>query len=899
MEPIRFPGAVQPHGVLLVVNATSGLIEAASESSATFLSTAASGLLGQPVSQVLGDAAQASILAGARAGLQPLAAVSRAGLNLSVRPNLNEAGQLLLDVEFETGDHPGLRNAYHRRQVLAGLRCLTEIPAIAQQSAELIRGMTGYDRVMLYRFDENWNGEVIAEAQIDGLESYLGLNFPATDIPTQSRELLARGSVRLIADVQYVPSALIARTDRPIDLGASCLRSVSPMHIEYLRNMRVRATLVRALIVEGRLWGLVSCQQLDAPKYFGSTVRDALGWIIEDLASLIESTLMRQRRARQHSLSARRRHLVDAVRNSDLKALIHPAQSDTLLGVVAADGFALISKDAILTTGNTPSEPRIRALQSRRRAREDTPTVFASNALCRDLQLEDVGDSVAGAIFVSLAYDPRVTLIWFRNEREYSVRWGGDPERMRIADASGRLSPRKSFAQFKQAVRGQSPSWTQDEIDSAAELGSLIEIEALREREAFAQTILNSSPLQKAVLNAQGVIVSVNEAWRRFAAEHASPGAPLGAVGLHYPSVIDAVVGKPHGEDATKAWAGIESVLGKTRAHFTLDYSSNCLDANRWFRMTVFPMLAPLDGAVVAHEDITERKLNDLELENYRHRLEMLVEERTAELEKANAAAAAAHRSSIEHLNAEREAKIRSSKLEAIGTLAAGIAHDFNNILAGIVAYAELIDDAVASGTEAKDNVAQIMRGSFRARDLVVRMLDFARERQGDLVPVNIDFQVREALALLRASLPPSIELALRSGLTQGSTDILADRTQIMQIVMNLCINAAHAMDNRGTIGIGIDSAAAVEHAPQDLRDGICISVADTGTGMTCDVLERIYDPFFTTKAPGEGSGLGLSVVYGIVSAMKGEIRVRSSTEGPERGTQFRVFLPRIVAASS
>jgi light-regulated signal transduction histidine kinase (bacteriophytochrome) len=897
-EPIRFPAAIQPHGALLVLQATSGTIEAASETCATFLGVAATSLLGQPVSRILGDAAQAALLSDPCDGRQPPAAVPLRNENLRARPSINETGQVLVDIEADTVDFPAMRNPYRRRQVLAGLRLLGEIPAIAQRAAEFIRGMTGYDRVMVYQFDDAWNGEVIGEAGIDGIVPYLGLHFPATDIPTQSRELLYSPSIRLIPDALYIPSALIAQDDRPIDLGPSRLRSVSPMHIEYLKNMKVRATLVGSLVVEGRLWGLVSCQHLNEPKYFGSSVRDALGWMFEDLGSVMESTVLRLRRARQDSLGVRRRHLVDAVRKADLKALIHPAQSVDLLGVVAADGFALVAKDSILMTGSTPSEDRIRSLQSRRRASERTPTLFASSALGRDFQLEDAADSVAGAVFVSLADDPQVTLIWFRNERNHSVRWGGDPEHMRIADAAGRLSPRKSFAQFTQAVRGQSLSWTADELDSAAELGSLIEIEALREREAFAQTILNSSPLQMAVLNPQGVIVSVNEAWNRFAAQNSSPGLPPPPIGSQYETVSDAAAGKPRGEDAARAWAGIKSVLHKASTHYTLDYPSICLGEKRWLRMTVFPMRPPGEGAVVAHEDITERKLIDLELEQYRHHLESLVDERTAELEKANAAAAATHRASIERLNADREAKIQSSKLEAVGTLAAGIAHDFNNILAGVVAYAELADDELPNGSEAKHHVAKIISGSFRARDLVVRMLDFARERPGDLVPVNIVFQVREALALLRASLPPSIELAFQSSITEGTISVLADRTQIMQIVMNLCINAAHSMDDRGVIGIRIDAAAAFDDALPRQRDGICITVADTGTGMTPEVAERMYDPFFTTKAPGEGSGLGLSVVYGIVTAMGGDIKVESSTAAVGGGTQFRVFLPRQIQAS-
>ena len=892
MEPIRFSGAIQPHGALLVLHATAGIIEAASETCAGFLGAAAQSLLGRPVSHVFGDAAQAALLGDPCDRRQPPVPVVLGVRKLLARPSNNETGQMLIDIEAHIDDFPSPQNIYRPRQVLAQLRESNDIRAIAQRATELLRSVMHYDRVLLYRFDETWNGEVLGEARIEGIEPYLGLHFPATDIPSQSRQLLSANAVRLIPDVLYRPSALISQDDRPIDLGPSCLRSVSPMHIEYLRNMKVRATLVGSLIVEGRLWGLVSCQHINEAKYFDPSQRDTLGWLIEDLAAVIESTLLRVRRQRDQSLGARRRQLVDAVRNTDLKALIHPLQSDDLLGVVAADGFALITKDSILTTGSTPSLDRIRILQDRRRACETKPTFFASNALGRDLQLEEAGDSIAGAVFVSLADDPQVTLIWFRAERMLKVLWGGDPENMRIADATGRLSPRKSFAQFTQSVRGQSLAWSSDELDSAAELCSLIEIEALREREAFAQTILNSSPLRTAVLDPAGVIVSVNEAWSRFSAETPSAGAPRSAIGLYYRTATEAAAAKPRGEDAVRIWAGIKGVLQKALRRFTLDYPADWRDVHRWFRVTVFPMLAPVEGAVVVHEDITERQLIDIELEDYRHRLEALVDERTTELEKANLAAAAAHRDHIAHLNAEREAKIQSSKLEAMGTLAAGIAHDFNNILASIVGYAECAADDLAAGSEAKQHVASVIRGCFRARDLVSRMLEFARERRSNPVQVNIEIQVREAIALLRASLRPAIELGYQNRITEEAGMIVADPTQIMQVVMNLCINAAHAMNNHGVIGIHLDAASAVEEAPLELRDGLCITVSDTGSGMTPEVMERIFDPFFTTKPPGEGSGLGLSVVYGIVKNMGGEIKVRSSVAVGSTSTQFQVFLP-------
>ncbi len=300
------------------------------------------------------------------------------------------------------------------------------------------------------------------------------------------------------------------------------------------------------------------------------------------------------------------------------------------------------------------------------------------------------------------------------------------------------------------------------------------------------------------------------------------------------------------------------------------------------------------DRLMAVFADITLQVAHELELAKYRQHLEELVAERTVALEQANAAAAAAYNASVERLHAEREAKIRSSKLEAVGTLAAGIAHDFNNILASILANAELADDELPDDSGAKSNVALIIKGSFRARDLVARLLDFARERGAPLVPVNVVLQVREAIVLLRASLPRSIELTFASSMPETTPSILADPTQIMQIVMNLCINAAHAMDNDGVIRIAVEAAGGVAVGPTERRDCVCISVTDTGSGMTPAVMERIFDPFFTTKAPGDGSGLGLSVVYGIVKYLGGVVEVQSSAVPGHSGTQFHVFLPSV-----
>ena len=245
-------------------------------------------------------------------------------------------------------------------------------------------------------------------------------------------------------------------------------------------------------------------------------------------------------------------------------------------------------------------------------------------ALFRDLGIDDIGDGVAGAVFVSLHDDADVTLIWFRDEHSLSVHWGGDPGQARIIDQSGSFSARKSFAQFTENVRGQCLPWTPEELDSAAELGSLIEIEALREREAFAQTILNSSPQHMAILDAEGVIISVNEAWSRYARLNTT-GAVVSSVGVNYRSTCARAIGRPFGDEAAQALTGIEAVLNGAAPNFTLDYPCYSPQEARWFRMTVYPMIAPATGAVVAHEDITARINDALAVETANERAALAV----------------------------------------------------------------------------------------------------------------------------------------------------------------------------------------------------------------------------------------------------------------------------------
>jgi len=234
----------------------------------------------------------------------------------------------------------------------------------------------------------------------------------------------------------------------------------------------------------------------------------------------------------------------------------------------------------------------------------------------------------------------------------------------------------------------------------------------------------------------------------------------------------------------------------------------------------------------------------------------------------------------------------QSQKMEAIGALAGGIAHDFNNILSPIVGHTEMLMDDFPDASSTRDSLKEIYFGALRARDLVQQILSFARQEENELKLMKLQPIIKEAMKLIRSTIPATV--AIRQNLQSDCRPVSADPTQIHQIVMNLATNAYHAMEKNGgelkvdlkEIELGKNDLIHLDMSPGFYA---CLSFADTGVGMSRDVMSRIFEPFFTTKEKGKGTGMGLSVVHGIVKHMKGDIQVYSE---PGKGTEFRVYLP-------
>ncbi len=253
-------------------------------------------------------------------------------------------------------------------------------------------------------------------------------------------------------------------------------------------------------------------------------------------------------------------------------------------------------------------------------------------------------------------------------------------------------------------------------------------------------------------------------------------------------------------------------------------------------------------------------------------------------------------RKRVEEEKSKLEAKLRQAqKTEAIGTLAGGIAHDFNNILFPIIGYIEMTMEDVSVGSNARKNLGEALKAAKRAKDLVQQILTFSRRSEHEIKPLKVQVIVQEALKLIRCLLPATIEI--HQNIDNDCGLVLADPGQIHQIIMNLCTNAYHAMEEKG--GIIKVNLSDIKLKEDDLTDSdmtpgpyLLLKVSDTGQGMEKDVIERIFDPYFTTKEKDNGTGLGLPVVYGIVKEYEGDIRVYSESG---KGTVFTIYLPQIM----
>lgn len=470
-EPIHIPGTIQPFGVLLVLD-TEMKVTQVSENVREHLSLGVEGVLGRSLSELVGQDASDEVRAALREGhwyeANPLG-ISASGRRFDGIVHRHEGAAIL---ELEPNPQTSKERPVHHpfRAALVRVQRASTLSELAEVIAQEMRRTTGFERVMLYRFHEDGTGSVDAEAKAEGLESYLGLRYPASDIPAQARRLYLRNWLRLIFDVEQKPARIVPAlrpdTGAPLDLSFSVLRSVSPIHLEYMKNMGVRASMSVSIVVRDRLWGLISCLNHTSAWRVSQATRSAcefLGRLASlQIAAFEDAEHIALRAARRGHEDALHRAMQDS-KDGVLAALL--AEPETLMSLVDAGGAAVLG-DELVTCGHLPPAEVIREIakwlddqgQQRPSSTASLGVDFPPARACRDV--------ASGLLTFAL---PGARLMWFRPEIIRTVNWSGEPTKA-VDDSGKHLRPRHSFALWKEEVRGGSRPWTTGDLEAADEL---------------------------------------------------------------------------------------------------------------------------------------------------------------------------------------------------------------------------------------------------------------------------------------------------------------------------------------------------------------------------------------------------------------------------------------------
>jgi len=479
-EPIHIIGHIQSHGLLFALSEPDFIVRQVSANVGTLLGTSTDAILGTSLESVLG-----------RQQFQEFRSRLASDDLISANPLRVVVGNSALEMDCVAHRYDGVliaecERVNERRSakpselatnigiLLTRMGQASGIIEYSEIAASEIQRLSGFNRVMVYRFDADWNGEVIAEAgqvpepATPAYTSYLGLNFPATDIPAQARQLFLTNQVRSIADIDSTPVPLVPEigplTGRPLDMSQTFLRGVSPIHIEYLRNIGVRSSLSVSIIVDDRLWGLVACHH-HAPRPVDCATRSICGLIAQNLALQVTS---------KNANAARKSRRIAAEMIDEYEHYAERVQTARGLFIDSASAarfIDMLDADGVVShlSGTTSSQGLLVAQESLRAIVGHLQSLMNHGVASSDrLALDDpVGAQISGGLYIELSKRSGEYLLFVRREHVRTVNWAGNPDKSASADVAGKLHPRTSFAQWQEAVRGRSRPWTELQLESA------------------------------------------------------------------------------------------------------------------------------------------------------------------------------------------------------------------------------------------------------------------------------------------------------------------------------------------------------------------------------------------------------------------------------------------------
>lgn len=610
LEQIHLAQSIQPHGVLLMMRESDGVVVQASANAATFLGLAEP-VLGRRVADIAPELAEAigPHLGEALDTIPHAVRCRTGGQAYDVLLHRPPGEGVIIELERAGATFPISARLEKALQTILGSPSLR---SLCDEAARIYKSITGYDRVMIYRFDEQGHGQVFSEQREPDLEPYLGNRYPASDIPQIARRLYQRNRVRVLVDVGYAPVPLLPRVSpisgTDLDMSLCSLRSMSPIHIQYLQNMGVGATLVASLMVGGKLWGLVACHHY-VPRIVSFEVRAVCELLAEAIATRVAA--LESFVQAQAELSVRRleQRMIEAIaREGDWRMALFD-NSQALLVPVSATGAALLYEGQILTTGEVPGTPDLRAIGA---WLDDKPRVplYATSALGAEMpEFSRLAAVASGILATPVSHSPGEYLIWFRPERVRTVTWGGDPLKPVLVGATPQdLSPRRSFAKWHQLVEGTCDSWTSADLTAARLISDTVTDVVLQFRAVSfliaqhqldtvrGQVLVSDQPV--VIADAGGRILLCNAAFDRMLPR---PGGALAAIADLVPLFADSDEVRQRIDDLVdhhRTWRGeVRLSVGEDEPRLLLVRAD-----------PVFSSPGRVLGFVLLFMDLTERK---------------------------------------------------------------------------------------------------------------------------------------------------------------------------------------------------------------------------------------------------------------------------------------------------
>ncbi|MDG3005882.1 response regulator [Paludisphaera mucosa] len=866
-EPIHIPGSIQPHGVLLGIDPIDFKVLLATENVAEYLGLAPEEALGSNLARLAGRSMMdrierlmvSSDLSDPHRFLAP---IDRDGAEWLAEASVHRQGSILV-LELERADLAGVEV---KVELSRWIRLFSPTPGGAsslvqslQSVAAEARVLGGYDRTMVYRFHPDDHGEVIAESARPDLDPFLGMHYPASDIPRQARELYLRSRVRVLVDVHARAVPLSTRAGLspagPLDMTSCQLRSVSPVHLEYLDNMGVQATLVTSILQGDRLWGLLVCHHYQGPRKPSQSLRAACNFLSEVISVEVAAHEGRDHLRAQSAASDLQRRILATVRD-------HSNWMDRILdrpescrSPIPSSGLAIVEGSSVRGVGTVPDEATIRQICAWIDRNHPGP-IFSTEALGGCEPAFAGIEAACGVLAVEISPVYRTHLIWFRQEFIREVTWGGDPSKgLVIGEEGARLSPRKSFDAWSSTVRGRSSPWGDGDLIAAREIRASVievvmiasllqkadsEIELMRTRwavEATSEAIL--------IADAKGRPVFVNHAFtelfrtRLDELPEYSVCAPIGDLVRGEEILAATLLGGtwrgevempgPEGEPIPVA-LGVDSVVNETGVVL---------------------------GSIAIHFDLTER-----------HRARRELEEHARRLEEAKARAVGADR--------------------AKGEFLANMSHEIRTPMNGVIGLTDLVLQTDLTPVQ-REHLDLIKSSADSLMTLIDDILDFSKIEAGKLALDPVPFDLRDAITdtlrglAIRAH-AKGLELTGRVAPDLPGS-VIGDAGRLRQVLVNLVGNA-----------IKFTEAGEVSVSVEGVEEGRALGfvVADTGIGIPAAKRAAIFAPFeqadgSTTRKYG-GTGLGLTISRRLVELMGGRIWVE---ENPGGGSVF-LFTARL-----